>query len=335
MGRFHTLNESSFDTVTEASAYWIGFVMADGCVVPPHELRLFLAIADVDHVAKFRDFLGASHKIHIVKQMTRGKIHHNAGLSVRSSKLAAALAMFGVTPRKSHTAKVIGLERDRHFWRGAVDGDGCIYVRKRRTKSREYLYPAINLCGSLDMVSQFIDFVRLHLPGCRAVPSRSGPIYQVAFTFRQAARIIQILYEDCTVALDRKHAIARQALEMESYLLPKTKPQPVREARRAAGLCWQCGERPPKPGRKRCDSCLARAVKYTQGYQRKVSARLAAGDRSAVQEKECPGCHVTKPAAAFSKDLRRLDGLCFLCKPCVRLRRKKPAPARQRVGGPA
>jgi hypothetical protein len=34
--------------------------------------------------------------------------------------------MFGVIPKKRLVAKVIGLEGNRHFWRGVLDRDGWL-----------------------------------------------------------------------------------------------------------------------------------------------------------------------------------------------------------------
>ena len=62
--RVYTLNEAVFDSITADSAYWIGFLMADGCVYVHQQhfpaIQLELARRDHAHVEKFRDFLGAS-----------------------------------------------------------------------------------------------------------------------------------------------------------------------------------------------------------------------------------------------------------------------------------
>jgi transposase-like protein len=64
--RTHTLDESVFDTITEESAYWIGFLMADGCIGSKKPVvSLCLADEDRHHVERFRSFLKSSHKISI------------------------------------------------------------------------------------------------------------------------------------------------------------------------------------------------------------------------------------------------------------------------------
>lgn len=150
------LDEAAFDEITEESAYWVGFLMADGCVNDTQgqgRVSLSLAVRDVAHVRKFREFMKCSNKISYSKPTIthhKGKPSIGTGsysFTFMSSKVGVALAKFGITPRKSHTAKVEHLEDDRHFWRGVVDGDGSLYWSDGK--------PNITLIGSFDLVSQF------------------------------------------------------------------------------------------------------------------------------------------------------------------------------------
>lgn len=65
--RRHTIDETVFDCVTEQSAYWIGFLMADGCVHwnSPRSASIILSLtaSDRSHVEKFRTFLKSDHPI--------------------------------------------------------------------------------------------------------------------------------------------------------------------------------------------------------------------------------------------------------------------------------
>ena len=70
--RYYELNEEAFDAITEESAYWVGFLMADGCVSDPANgrcptLALALAQRDMHHVVRFREFLGSTHPVSIRK----------------------------------------------------------------------------------------------------------------------------------------------------------------------------------------------------------------------------------------------------------------------------
>lgn len=200
--RKHTLNESVFDTITEESAYWIGFLMADGSVHHPPRasprIKLELQKRDSEHVRHFKNFLNSSHLIY--------RSRENVAISFSSSKIAESLAKYGVTPRKSFTAKVIGLENNRHFWRGMIDGDGCISdISKGRPKS-------VGLVGSKASMEQFALFVGAITNLPKPKVRRRENIYTVNLYHLRAEKIISLLYEDCTISLSRKLARAERII---------------------------------------------------------------------------------------------------------------------------
>lgn len=218
---WQTLDETAFDEVTEESAYWIGFLMADGCVSRSgnsYSLILSLASRDVGHVEKFRRFLSSSCSI----TRTDPKIHFSNGkpinstgsvrISVSSNRLCEALMRFGVVPRKSPIARVIGLESNRDFWRGVIDGDGSLYFSDG--------CPNVYLCGSSSLVAQFADFARLILPWLEARPR---PAWNAKFLQRMnvhgrgAVALIRVLYDGASVSLDRKAEIARGIMDNPPY----------------------------------------------------------------------------------------------------------------------
>jgi intein-encoded DNA endonuclease-like protein len=141
-----TLNELAFDCITEESAYWIGFLMADGSIIErtanSTQVALVLHDKDRSHIEKFKQFLGSSHAIIPIEKPPTNRF------AVRSKYLADALSRYGVLPKKTHTTKVIGLENNRDFWRGVVDGDGYIGFHKGKAR--------IDLVGSETLLSQFM-----------------------------------------------------------------------------------------------------------------------------------------------------------------------------------
>lgn len=143
--RTNQIKEDVFDTITEESAYWIGFLLADGNVYHPpkrsKQLNLGLAEKDWEHLEKFKKFIGSDKKL-----------YYNAGgvfISFYSNRIVEKLAEYGIVPRKSKIAKVSeGLNNNRHFWRGMIDGDGWVGHRM------------LGLCGTFDVVSSFNCFIR-------------------------------------------------------------------------------------------------------------------------------------------------------------------------------
>lgn len=218
------------EPLSAEARYWIGFLMADGCVsfqrfASPH---IILGVSAVDraHLEAFRRFLGAEHAIMNVPATTRvlrGReinIKEGVRLDVCSEQLAADLARYGVVPNKTRrTVAVPSMERDVDFWRGAVDGDGWVGYSVRRGKHRkEKLDPRICLVGTHQLVGQWSAFIRT-ITDCAGTVGPDKGCWQCGATGRHAVRVIQALYSGCHVALPRKLQIAQEILEGFGSLL--------------------------------------------------------------------------------------------------------------------
>ncbi len=215
--RYHH-NPAAFEDIdTESSAYWLGFLAADGNWQRrgDGQAQLFVSLhtKDREHVLKLRAFLQSNHPIH--------EIHfHNpprsqARLVIRSDKLCADLERYGVTQRKSATLRFPEL-RDglvRHYIRGYVDGDGGVYVRIDKTGPR-YSFSVTSNRQFLDQIQGFLmqacELRRTKIDGS----SMSNPLYgKLVYGGRQqVTRIACYLYRDATVYLDRKFAAVRSLL---------------------------------------------------------------------------------------------------------------------------
>lgn len=209
----HPVNESAFDSNSEEAYYWVGFLMGDGSIDGPHHaVRLHISLKDVTHLMKFRRFLGCSHKITINKRPARnytinGKTVHFRGmvsLSVKSQHLVDSLARYGVIPNKSAREQVIGLEMNRHFWRGAVDADGSV------TQSDGS--PEIMLLGSRTFCLQFLAYVQSLFPEAETVPRKRDGIWRIRFHGEYVRWLVAFLYGGATISLDRKQEVANKIL---------------------------------------------------------------------------------------------------------------------------
>ncbi|RLC89080.1 MAG: hypothetical protein DRJ03_00560 [Chloroflexi bacterium] len=189
--RTNQIKEDVFDTITEESAYWIGFLLADGNVYYPpkrsKQLNIGLAEKDWEHLEKFKKFIGSDKSL-----------YYNKGgvfVSFYSNRIVEKLAEHGIVPRKSKIAKVPEqLKNNRHFWRGMIDGDGWVN------------HNLVGLCGTFDIVSGFNEFV-CSIPH---VVSKVNPhqktecCWEINYSAMYVRYIFGTLYRDSHIALDRK-----------------------------------------------------------------------------------------------------------------------------------
>lgn len=206
-------DESVFDTITEESAYWIGFLMADGNIYRGTRyatISLHLAIQDLSHVEKFRAFVKSNAPIRIAQQSKLSfKGQPTAKFSFTDHKMCDNLATYGVTPNKTLTAQVKELEMNRHFWRGFVDGDGCVSLHKQAGR--------IHLgTGSRVIIEQFSSFIRAYIPEYKATVKKESD--RKLWSVVVGIKAIQLLYGLCSVALDRKLERAQLALKRHSLV---------------------------------------------------------------------------------------------------------------------
>lgn len=96
----------------------------------------------------------------------------------------------------------------RHYWRGMVDGDGSL------ARKGENLY-TVFLCGSEACVRGFAAWAA-ELCGTTAKPyTRTGCWYISISGRHQVRKLVQALYGDAAVSLDRKQEIANRILSTE------------------------------------------------------------------------------------------------------------------------
>lgn len=215
--RIYPMDERAFAQLTNDSAYWLGFLMADGCVYDGR-LSLTLQKGDQGHLVKLRTFLkGPSLPI-------RSFGDNAVSLQVNSRQLCADLALWGVLPRKSLTAQASGfVEAHPAFWLGMIDGDGTVGIRKRDGS------PKVILCaGGSHILTQFVDYIERWSAdsfrptiGVRRQPTR---LYRVTLGGVRARDFLRHLHESRPVALDRKRLKAEQALAYRTQAEQRQSP---------------------------------------------------------------------------------------------------------------
>lgn len=118
-------NHDFFEIIhDEATAYWFGFIMADGCVSlsqsPKVQIRLHEK--DIEHLRAWHKALNSC--------LSVGSSNGIAYSTHYSRKMCDDLIKHGCVPRKSWALDYpyhIDTALRNHFVRGYFDGDGCVY----------------------------------------------------------------------------------------------------------------------------------------------------------------------------------------------------------------
>lgn len=211
--RTTSINDNCFDEITEESAYWIGFLMADGSNLDNKGVSLGLSEIDLPHLEKFKRFLGSTRKIsHMTFKNKLGNTQSAVNISVSSRRISSKLKTYGVVPRKTGREIVSdSLKNNRHFWRGMIDGDGNIGLNNSK------VMVLLQFCGSEMIVQQFCDFVKSLFPNSNMSPHKfkHANCYRCSTSYKRAINIIKILYSDCSIYLDRKKELADKILTIE------------------------------------------------------------------------------------------------------------------------
>ena len=193
---------------TEAKAYWLGFLYADGYVNETRGLELCLAAKDKNHLEKFKNFIESDQNIKFKKSSNSYR------LSIDSIELVQDLIRLGCFQNKSlildfPVNKQVPENLIHHFMRGYFDGDGCISIN---TKKKYYLFSVLGTDNFLDKYDSYIlNILNKNKPNKRQANGRASSIQYGGRL--QILKIYNFLYQDATIYLERKYnkfAVLRQ-----------------------------------------------------------------------------------------------------------------------------
>ena len=124
----HNLN--FFSEINNKSAYWAGFIAADGCIIG-NRLKIKLKSTDEHHLYKFLKDLESNHVIlHETGKRNETTTYVSAVLITSDQLTKDLLETYNISSNKSLTLIPPNLNDDLFidcFIKGIFDGDGTIY----------------------------------------------------------------------------------------------------------------------------------------------------------------------------------------------------------------
>lgn len=215
--RVYDLDESFFSRIdNELSAYWLGFVSADGWVGNQGDLIVHIQADDEHHLHLMRRALNSNAPITYIDNTK------SVRFAVYSKRLTDDLRRLGLRHDKSKSQQfpVIPENMHKHFIRGLLDGDGSIKIQKRmklnpRDKSKRYPTTEykITFCGTASTML-LINLIISNKCAVNTVTVQRRPSLAVVewSGLVQCKKILNWLYSDASAALNRKKQLANKIL---------------------------------------------------------------------------------------------------------------------------
>lgn len=193
-------NHDFFENIdNEEKAYWLGFIMADGCVSLTQSPKVIIKLHQKDrrHLEKWHYTIGSRIKIHTLRD-TVSSTHY-------SKKMCKDLIRLGCTPRKSLKLEFPEIQKDlvRHLIRGYFDGDGYIAMRFPKKIARK-LSLRLVFIGTFEFLSKLKEI----LVCSSNVKLKKHKTYILEMNGnKKAGRVARFIYDNTSIFLDRKKEV--------------------------------------------------------------------------------------------------------------------------------
>lgn len=202
----HRVESDFFRTIdSEEKAYWLGFLMADGCVyhgdsASSLRFQINLSSRDRAHLELFNntiksDYDVASKTVHL----SNGTAYDVCQLKVDNTQFCSYLLDQGIYIRKSGQESIPVLDQDlvQHFVRGYFDGDGCISQQFGKS-------PQVTIVSGRHLIDQ-LSSILLSIGIERFNVRCHNGAYALNFGGRQSIQAFSsFVYRNATVYLQRK-----------------------------------------------------------------------------------------------------------------------------------
>lgn len=215
---------------TEEKAYWIGFIMADGCITIGKnnscELAIHLSSKDKEHLRKFNKALKGNIPIQVKEELCNldNKTHQTAIIRIYSQKIVHDLEKYNVITNKS-LVKVFPTNIPEylmnHYIRGYFDGNGSIYNSNGYVGCSFYT-------GSLNFLEKLKEFLQSQniKTSNPFHPNKGNKCYSIKISgIKNCDNFLNYIYKNSTIYLDRKFNKKSQLyniLNISEKLLPQS-----------------------------------------------------------------------------------------------------------------
>lgn len=211
------INESSL-VDNETTSYISGILAADGWIYSKQSIGISLSEKDKDVLEKIKKYLNYTGILNFqIRNKTNINWNNHYKLVITNKYFFNFFNKRGIIKNKTYNYVVPeNYIYNSHFWRGAIDGDGCIF---NYTYNKYRMY-GISLVGTKDMIINFEKF-------CQSIVNTKSKIrefknskglFEFRITGTKVLPILIELYKD----LDKSIYMERKYNKYKEIFKPKT-----------------------------------------------------------------------------------------------------------------
>lgn len=208
-----SINENYFNKWSPNMAYVLGFILSDGCITKgtytgySDALKFGVQLKDKDILEKIKKELKSEHAISIVRNA--------AHFCITSQKIVDSLKHLGITYRKSleETVPKVPKKYIKYFIRGLIDGDGGISINSKN-------YPTLRFYGGINPVTFVRNYFWKNFNAFSSIGKKPSKLASknylcyIAYRTNTAKRLINFLYKDAEIFLNRKYKLAMKCVQL-------------------------------------------------------------------------------------------------------------------------
>lgn len=219
--RKYKLNEDYFEKIdTEAKAYFLGYMVADGYVysirknTETDSMAICLNEKDIDILKYFQKELETDRPIKIQQQSNNYGDSIISRLTVYSKKICSDLSKYGIVPNKTGNEVMPSIPNAfmKHFIRGFFDGDGTVFI------SRNYI--TVGFTSNENFLKNLTEFIHNELGlDIKNIykESNTEKAYRLYYSrINEVDKIYNYLYNDATIYLERKKNKFKELLDIQN-----------------------------------------------------------------------------------------------------------------------
>lgn len=218
MGKhLYNYNWDFFEKDSEELYYFLGFIAADG-YISDNEIELTLNEKDIKILEKLRDLIVPDKPL-IYRKNTKSYM-----LKISCKKRIPEFKKFySMTTNNKHKEikfPLIKKQYIKHFIRGYIDGDGSIGTAKAYRDDKIYIGIRLRILGNLNFLkelnNQTKNFVKHKTNSIRKKGTEN--VYEITYNFSTANALLEWLYKDSNIYLERKYIKAEKIWKDEDIV---------------------------------------------------------------------------------------------------------------------